>query len=221
MTTVRLLLLTVFASSIVGCGFSEKKVQATNESEGKDILFADPTIIQNQGKYYLTGTGNNVSEGFTVMESVDLKKWYLSDNPYILKKNDHTFGETGFWAPQWFSFNNMNYLTYTANEQTVLAKSLNLLGPFRQDTVKPIDASEKNIDSFLFKDDDGKCYLYHVRFNKGNYIWVCEFDVEKGEIIPGTLKQCLTCTEPWESTSNYVSDPIMEGPSVIKIDGVY
>ena len=50
MTTVRLLLLTVFASSIVGCGFSEKKVQATNESEGKDILFADPTIIQNQGK---------------------------------------------------------------------------------------------------------------------------------------------------------------------------
>ena len=30
-----------------------------------------------------------------------------------------TFGETGFWAPQWFSFNNMNYLTYTANEQTV------------------------------------------------------------------------------------------------------
>lgn len=36
MTTVRLLLLTVFASSIVGCGFSEKKVQATNESEGKD-----------------------------------------------------------------------------------------------------------------------------------------------------------------------------------------
>lgn len=37
----------------------------------------------------------------------------------------------------------MNYLTYTANEQTVLAKSLNLLGPFRQDTVKPIDASEK------------------------------------------------------------------------------
>ena len=86
MTTVRLLLLTVFASSIVGCGFSEKKVQATNESEGKDILFADPTIIQNQGKYYLTGTGDNVSEGFTVMESVDLKKWYLSDNPYILKK---------------------------------------------------------------------------------------------------------------------------------------
>lgn len=49
-------------------------------------MFADPTIIQNQGKYYLTGTGNNVSEGFTVMESVDLKKWYLSDNPYILKK---------------------------------------------------------------------------------------------------------------------------------------
>ena len=50
MTTVRLLLLTVFASSIVGCGFSEKKVQATNESEGKDILFADPTMFALHGQ---------------------------------------------------------------------------------------------------------------------------------------------------------------------------
>lgn len=31
----------------------------------------------------------------------------------------------------------------------------------------------------------------------------------------------LDCTEAWENTPNYVSDPIMEGPTVIKLDGVY
>lgn len=82
-----------------------------------------------------------------------------------------------------------------ANEQTVIASSKSVFGPFRQKEVKPIDASAKNIDSFLFKDDDGKYYLYHVRFNKGNYLWVAEFDIKKGSIKPETLKQCMDCTE--------------------------
>ena len=78
-------------------------------------LFGVP--VPNSDTYLLLFIG--LFSFFVGFVSVDLKKWYLSDNPYILKKNDHTFGETGFWAPQWFSFNNMNYLTYTANEQTV------------------------------------------------------------------------------------------------------
>ena len=113
------------------------------------------------------------------------------------------------------------YFTYTANEQTVIASSKSVFGPFRQKEVKPIDASAKNIDSFLFKDDDGKYYLYHVRFNKGNYLWVAEFDIKKGSIKPETLKQCMDCTEPWEKTPNYKSAPVMEGPTVMKWDGVY
>lgn len=51
------------------------------------------------------------------------------------------------------------------------------MDPFRQDSIRPIDETAKNIDSFLFKDSDGKYYLYHVRFNKGNYLWVAEFDL--------------------------------------------
>ena len=38
-----------------------------------------------------------------------------------------------------------------------------------------------------------------VEFN-----WVGEFDVAKGEIKSGTLKQCLDCTEPWENTANLI-----------------
>lgn len=31
----------------------------------------------------------------------------------------------------------------------------------------------------------------------------------------------MDCTEPWEKTPNYKSAPVMEGPTVMKWDGVY
>ena len=190
----------------------------------KEIMYADPTIFVENGKYYLTGTRNQEPQGFAILESSDLEHWKVPDGSslqLILRKGDRTYGEKGFWAPQYFKENGTYYFTYTANEHIVLASSKSVFGPFRQKQVRPIDASAKNIDSFLFKDDNGKYYLYHVRFNKGNYLWVAEFDMKKGSIKPETLKRCLDCTEPWEKTPNYKSAPIMEGPTVVKWDGVY
>ncbi len=192
-----------------------------------EIFFADPTIWVEDGKYYLTGTkGGDGAPGFALLESRDLKNWSrpegFSDQEYmILTKGDRTFGTRGFWAPQIFRANQMYYLTYTANEQTVLAESSSLKGPFRQKEVGPIDGSEKNIDSFVFKDDDGRYYLYHVRFNNGNYLWVAEFDIRTGKIKPETLSKCFNQTEPWEATPNFESAPIMEGPTVLKMKGKY
>lgn len=190
----------------------------------KEIMYADPTIFVENGKYYLTGTRNQEPLGFAILESSDLEHWTVPDGTslqLILRKGDRTYGEKGFWAPQYFKEKGTYYFTYTANEQTVIASSKSVFGPFRQKEVKPIDASAKNIDSFLFKDDDGKYYLYHVRFNKGNYLWVAEFDIKKGSVKPETLKQCMDCTELWEKTPNYKSAPVMEGPTVMKWDGVY
>jgi len=195
--------------------------------EKKEIFFADPTIYVDGGKYYLTGTkGGGGAPGFAILESKDLKNWTLpkgSSGPeyMILNKGDQTFGTKGFWAPQIFKADQMFYLTYTANEQTVLAESSSLLGPYRQKEVGPIDGSVKNIDSFVFKDDDGKYYLFHVRFNQGNYIWVAEFDLKTGKIKPETLSKCFNQTEAWEATPNFESAPIMEGPTVVKIKGKY
>lgn len=197
---------------------------AQNKSE---IFYADPTIYVNGNTYYLTGTiGVRGKTGFPVLESKDLKTW---TNPkgtkdsihMLLSKGNKTFGETGFWAPQLLKDDGKYYLTYTANEQTVLAESASLLGPYTQKKIEPIDGSEKNIDSYIFKDDDGKYYLYHVRFNDGNYLWVAEFDFKKGKIKPETLKQCFKQTEDWEATPLYKSSPIMEGPTVIKLDSKY
>ena len=195
--------------------------------EKKEIFFADPTIYVDNGKYYLTGTkGGGGSPGFAILESADLKNWTppkgSSGQEYmILNKGDQCFGTQGFWAPQIFKVNQTYYLSYTANEQTVLAESNSLLGPYRQKELAPIDGSVKNIDSFVFKDDDGKYYLYHVRFSNGNYIWVAEFNIKTGKIKPETLTKCFDQTESWEATPNYVSAPIMEGPTVVKMKGKY
>lgn len=205
-------------------GATLMSVSQLQADDWKEISFADPTIFVENGKYYLTGTRNQEPLGFSILESTDLEHWTVpngSSLQLILRKGDRTYGEKGFWAPQYFKEKGTYYFTYTANEQTVIASSKSVFGPFRQKEVRPIDASAKNIDSFLFKDDDGKYYLYHVRFNKGNYLWVAEFDMKKGGIKPETLKQCMDCTEPWEKTPNYKSAPVMEGPTVMKWDGVY
>ncbi len=196
--------------------------------ENQEIFYADPTIYVEGHTYYLTGTRGHRgrASGFSVLESEDLKTWsppnIAKDSIHmILTQEDHTYGTQGFWAPQIFKVDNTYYLTHTANEQTVLTQSDAVLGPYRQNEIAPIDKTSRNIDSFIFKDDDGKYYLYHVRLNKGNYIWVAEFDMDKGKIKSETLKKVFNQTELWEATPNYASAPIMEGPTVIKLKGKY
>lgn len=197
-------------------------------AEKKEIFFADVTIFSEGGKYYLTGTiGNNKGpSGFSVLVSENLKTWSIPAESgdslgMILTKGGHTFGTKGFWAPQIFREGDTYYLTYTADEQTALASSKSLLGPYTQANISPIDSSAKNIDSFIFRDDNGKHYFYSVRFSNGNYLWAAEFDLEKGKIKTETLRKCFDATEAWEDTPNYKSAPVMEGPTVIKLKDKY
>lgn len=194
----------------------------------REIFLADVTIYAEGGKYYLTGSKGTAEgpAGFALLESTDLKTWRVpakarDSQGMILTRGDHTFGTKGFWAPQVVKAAGTYYLTYTADEQTALAQAPALLGPYRQPEVGPVDGSAKNIDSYLFKDEDGKYYLYHVRFNHGNYLWVAEFDLLKGKLRPETLQQCFPQTQPWEATPAYKSVPIMEGPTVVKMRGKY
>ena len=188
-------------------------------SKEEQIAFADPTIVRQGANYYLTGTTNTIPQGFSMLVSKDLKNW-TSTGP-LLTEGPQVYGDKGFWAPQLYLNGKTWQLAYTANEQVAVAESPSLTGPFTQKQVKPVDASEKNIDPFIFTDDDGKTYLYHVRFNNGNYLWVAAYDKNTMSIDPSTLKQCLGNTEAWENSPDYPAAPIMEGPTVIKHKGKY
>ncbi len=216
------------------CGSSDAKSIVPDDGGGsttekkQKISYADPTIFLDNGTYYMSGTsqtGSQSSRGFTVLMSDDLKKWTTGVKDtyrFILGPEwGSTYGSTGFWAPQWYKEGNTYYFLYTANEHVAIAHASAMTGVFTQDKVTSIDSSAGNIDPFLFKDKDGKYYLYHVRFGGGNFIWVAEFNMATGTIDSNTLKKCLDLTEPWERMYNYNTSWIMEGPTVVKWDDVY
>lgn len=197
------------------------KLSKNGNSRAREIYLADPTIYAENGKFYMAGTRSYGPQGFTLLESSDLKHWaYAKKDSMILIKDQQTYGSTGFWAPQIFKDGNKYLFAYTANEQTAVAKADNLTDLYTQATIQPVDGSAKNIDPFIFRDDDGKYYFYHVRFNGGNILHVAEFDPETCKFI-GNAKECFRNTEAWENTNAYPSAPIMEGPTVMKIDGLY
>ena len=129
-----------FYQLIAGCLLA-LSVQA---QEWKAIPMADPTIFVENGTYYLTGTYDGGAQGFALLASDDLEHWRVPDGSeqlWILQKGQQTYGEKGFWAPQLLRVDGTYYLTYTANEQTALAASTSLTGPFRQTENRPIDGS--------------------------------------------------------------------------------
>nr|WP_294784543.1 glycoside hydrolase family 43 protein [uncultured Flavobacterium sp.] len=214
-------MLCVFAA----CSQEKSTDKPKEESTTRPVLLADPTVFYNNGLYYLYGTTSGdtpIGEGFQVYTSSDLKAWkgpVGAQNGLALKKGD-TFGDKGFWAPQVLSYNNKFYMIYTANENIAVATSDNPLGPFKSESREPIIKTGNQIDPFVFIDEDGKKYLYHVRLTNGNRIFVAEINDDLLTIKPETLTECISGTLPWENTQN-VSWPVTEGPTVLKHNGLY
>jgi len=197
-------------------------VKPVAQNDTSIIHLADPTIFYHKKVYYLYGTvEGNTGNGFLVYESDDLKKWKLSgkNEGYALKKGD-AFGTAGFWAPQVFLYNNKFYMAYTANENIAIAESNSPAGPFTQIAKEQLKAPVKQIDPFIFIDDDGKKYLYHVRLTNGNRIFVAQMTDDFSAIKEETLRECITAEEPWENTAKG-SWPVAEGPTVLKRSGIY
>lgn len=183
------------------------------------IFLADPTIFAEKGKYFLYGTSSN--QGFLVYESADLKTWRQpkdSTRRLALKRGE-AFGDKGFWAPQVFTYKDSYYMAYTANEQIAIARAPSPAGPFRQDSLVALSGTGKQIDPFVFF-DNGKVYLYHVKLQKGNRIFVTEMKPDLSDIIPGTEKECIASTEGWENTAKS-EWPVAEGPTVLKHKNIY
>lgn len=218
---VSLVVLLVICISFSGIAQQKSSSAKRLQTSGKDSVFmADPTIFYNEGTYYLYGTG--ARDGFLVYTSKDMKDWRGPAGPrngYALIKGD-AYGTSGFWAPQVFKAGSEFYMAYTANEHIAIAKSKSPLGPFTQDSFKTISGTSRQIDPFVFKDDDGKIYLYHVRVENGNRLFVAEMKSDLSDIKPETVKECLSATESWENTAN-ATWPVAEGPTVLKHNKLY
>jgi len=187
------------------------------------ITLADPTIFYENGVFYLTGT-NDVSNGFIMYKSTDLVHWTSCGNATggrALYKDD-TFGTGNFWAPQIFKHDGSYYMAYAANELIGIAKSDSPEGPYKQDNIAELPHTTGQIDPYVFIDDDGKKYMYYVRFTGGNMLWVAELTDDFTSIKDNTLTFCLSADDgTWEHTTNVSNTKITEGPTVIKDGGYY
>lgn len=199
-----------------------RAASGSQQANDSSIYLADPTIFYNKGTYYLYGTvEGNAGNGFLVYTSKDMKQWKIPPevkDGYALKKGD-AFGDKQFWAPQVFAYNNKFYMAYVANENIAVAQSNSPLGPFTQTEKVALSALVKQIDPFVFIDDDGKKYLYHVRLINGNKLFVAEMTDDFSAIKPETLRECITATEDWENTTH--AYPVTEGPSILKYNKLY
>jgi GH43 family beta-xylosidase len=193
---------------------------SVGKDNGKPLLMADPTVFLDKGNYYLYGTSSN--RGFQAYVSKDLVSWSEPkgvEGAMVLRKGE-AFGNGGFWAPQVFKHKGIYYMAYTADEQIAIAISSSPLGPFKQKVLKSLSGSGKQIDPFIYFDANGKVYLYHVKLQNGNRIFVTEMKPDLSDVILGSEKECISGTENWENTE-HTGWPVTEGPTVVKHNNLY
>jgi beta-xylosidase len=180
-------------------------------------------VLLHEGVYYCYGTGGR--NGIKAYTSKDLANWSEAagaKDGYALDSTD-VWGSYGFWAPEVYRINNKFYMFFTVQERIAVAESDSPLGPFVQQVKKPFHLDIPEIDTHLFVDDDGKKYLYFVRFTNGNEIWVAELNDDLQSIREGTLKHCLGSSQPWEDSSRepFPHGKVNEGPFILKHKGLY
>jgi beta-xylosidase len=171
---------------------------------------ADPTVIRHEGRFYLYATGDVRGGGYRVWTSADLVNW---------TRGEVVFRRNRSWAPDvWCDpVSGRFYLYYTAQSsvnpdwQVVgTADSDSPAGPFEH----PQDLFENAIDAHLFRDDDGRLYLYFVQL-PGFQITVQPMS---GPRTPsGPSKVILQPQADWEKHNGAVT----EGPWMLKRNGVY
>lgn len=189
---------------------------------------ADPFLLHHDGTYYIYCTKENDLElighngfdtvidgidGFEVHTSKDLVNWQCQG--YCLKKQD-AVGEKWFWAPEVYYYKGKFYMLYSAEEHMAIAVSDSPLGPFvahAQGWLRP----GKSIDGHLMFDDDGNIYLYYVRLDCGNQIFVAKMSDDLKKIEQEYEELLIDAQEPWET----VDCRVAEGPYVLKRNGKY
>ncbi|MBO4443434.1 MAG: family 43 glycosylhydrolase [Bacteroidaceae bacterium] len=182
---------------------------------------ADAGVIRYAGKYYLGG----VATFGDFFVSSDLLHWDERIHVFDLD-NEWTHG-TGARNNQvhaddiTFSnglFHLLFSVNYWGDDRHIVhithAVSPSVTGPYKE--VREDQWFENRIDPMVFRDDDGRLYLYMVKFTDGNTIWAREMN-QDFSFAGDAIQQFSSQPGTWETLDNRVA----EGPFVIKYRGRY
>lgn len=165
---------------------------------------ADPTVIRHDGRYYLYAT-ESPTVGYHAWISTDLVHWVRG--PMAFRTDIKNA-----WAPDVYRHpeDGRFYLYYTASQQIGVAVADRPEGPFQDRGI----LHRGTIDAHLFRDGDGRLYLYYVHMSP----WRILAQPMKNPLTPGGEPvKVLEPTEPWETVRGRVT----EGPWVLKRGATY
>ncbi len=195
-----------------------------NNQKGLVCKSADPFVLEYDGSYYMYTTSDSASNaGIPVYKSDDLVNWSkaVGVNDGLALIPEDVWGTKWFWSGDVIEKDGKFYIFYTANEHLGVAISNSPLGPFKQDVKRAFHENINEIDASVFIDDDGKAYIYFVRFNKGNEIFVAELSKDLLSMKEETIRLCFRPEQEWEFGKNKPQAEVNEGAFMIKHKGLY
>lgn len=184
--------------------------------------YADPEARIYEGRYFVYATRSAAYErqlNVDAFSSSDGKVWQKHEG--IIKTEDFPNIVKAVWAPTAIEKNGKYYLIFAVNDiqsdaehgGLEIAVSDKPEGPFERFTEKTLVDKFINgaqpIDAHLFKDDDGKIYLYYGGWGHCN---VCIMNDEMNGFVPFDVGEVFKEITPLD---------YREGPCMFKKDGKY
>ena len=214
----RLLSMASVALPLVSAAFVLNVATAEAQSYTNPVIpgIADAGCMKYAGQYYLGG----VSTYGDFFISSDLVNWgkrvhvFDLDNQWThgtgAKNNQIHADDISYSGGQFHLLFSANYWGQDKHIVHIThAVSPTVEGPYRE--VRSDQWFENRIDPMVFRDDDGRLYLYMVKFTDGNTIWGRPMNPDftfSGDAVQQFSSQPGT----WETYDNRVA----EGPFVIK-----
>ena len=183
--------------------------------------YADPEAVVIKGKCWVFPTFSAEYEKqlfFDAFSSSDLVKW--KKHPHVLTSDNVKWARRAMWAPALLEKDGMYYLFFSANDVHEgeiggigVAVSKKPQGPYKDALGKPLIQNIVNgaqpIDQFVFKDDDGKYYMYYGGWGHCNVVRMADNLLG---IIP---------FEDGEVYKEVTPEHYVEGPFMLKHNGKY
>lgn len=216
----------IICSALVACG--NPTVQKNQESSPETLVelqnpilpgyFADPSIVQHDGKFYMYVTADPWGTDFlSCWVSDDFQSWTFNKLNWPTKEacTSPLSGDSKVWAPSVIKKGDAFYMYISVGSEVWCGKANHPLGPWKNmlgdQPMIPYDTTKYYhvIDAEAFIDDDGKAYLY----------WGSGWNWINGHCYAAELNDDMASfkTEPVEVTPTRY----FEGPLIVKHNEKY
>ena len=220
--TLAFCLLTVFTAVAQKNYVSEVWVSDLGNGKYKNpVLYADysdPDACRVGDDFYMTSSSFNCLPGLQILHSKDLVNW--TKHSSVLDTSAVKWAKKAMWAPSIIHKDGKYYFFFGANDVHEgevggigVAVSDRPEGPYKDLLGKPLINEIVNgaqpIDQFVFRDDDGRYYMYYGGWGHCNMV---KMGSDLISIVPfedGTTYKEVT-------PENYI-----EGPFMLKHNGKY